>query len=117
MSATQALDNQPEIFTELSVTTILEQLRNRGDADPVESVAEGRDRQIIAQVLFAEFEPATAEQVAAAIQPLHHHYLTRRQRELRALIAETERKSDWGKVAELTNEKMRLDRQLRDLGH
>jgi DNA primase len=117
MSATQALDNQPEIFTELSVTTILEQLRNRGDADPVESVAEGRDRQIIAQVLFAEFEPVTAEQVAAAIQPLHHHYLTRRQRELRALIAETERKSDWGKVAELTNEKMRLDRQLRDLGH
>jgi DNA primase len=116
-AATDALDRQPEIFEELSATPLLEQLRDRGAADPVESVAEGRDRQIVAQVLFAEFEPITAEQVAAAIQPLHHRYLGRRQRELRALIAEAERKGDWGKVAELTNEKMKLDRQLRDLGH
>jgi DNA primase len=59
----------------------------------------------------------TTEQVLAAIQPLHHHYLERRQRELRAAIAEVERKSDWGQVATLTAEKMLVDRQLRDLGH
>jgi len=116
-AAINALDQQPEIFAELSVTPLLEQLRNRGAADPLESVPEGRDRQLVAQVLFAESELVTAEQVTAAIQPLHHHHLSRRQRELRALIAEAERKSDWGKVAELTNEKMKLDRQLRDLGH
>jgi len=116
-AATEALDRQPEIFEELSATPLLEQLRHRGSGDPVESVAEGRDRQIVAQVLFAEFEPITTEQVAAAIQPLQHAYLTRRQRQLRALIDEAERKGDWGKVAGLTDEKMKLDRQLRDLGH
>jgi DNA primase len=116
-AATSALDHQPEIFAELSVTPLLEQLRNRGSADPIESVPEGRDRQLIAQVLFSESEPITAEQVAAAIQPLQHRYLASRQRELRALIAEAERKSDWGQIASLTNEKMQLDRQLRDLGH
>jgi len=116
-AATNALDLQPEIFAELSVTPLLEQLRNRGTADPVESVPEGRDRQLIAQILFAESEPVTAEQVTAAIQPLHHHHLSRRQRELRTSIAEAERKNDWGQVASLTAEKIKLDRQLRDLGH
>jgi DNA primase len=116
-AAISALDLQPEIFAELSVTPLLEQLRNRGAADPVESIPEGRDRQLIAQVLFSESEPVTPEQVIAALQPLHHHHLTRRQRGLRASIGEAERKGDWSQVAALTAEKMQLDRQLRDLGH
>jgi DNA primase len=116
-AATNALDRQPEIFEELAATSLLERLRNRGSADPLDSVPEGRDRQRVAQVLFSESEPVTAEQVAAALQPLLHHHLSRRQRELRAAIGEAERKGDWGQVAALTNEKMQLDRQLRDLGH
>jgi DNA primase len=116
-TAVDALDRQPEIFAELSITPLLEQLRNRGSSDPVEAAPEGGDRQLVAKVLFSESEPVTTEQVLAAIQPLHHHYLERRQRELRAAIAEVERKSDWGQVATLTAEKMLVDRQLRDLGH
>jgi DNA primase len=112
-----ALDRQPELFEELSVTTLLDSLRSRGDADPLESVAEGRDRQLVAQVLFSESEPATPEAVEAAIHPLHHHYLSRRQRGLRSSIGEAERKGDWAEVALLTAEKMQLDRQLREIGH
>ncbi len=89
---------------------------NRGAADPVEAVPEGRDRQLIAQVLFSESEPVTPEEVEAAIHPLHHHHLSRRQRELRNLSLDAERKGDWAEVAALTAEKMRLDRQLRELG-
>jgi DNA primase len=111
-----ALDARPEIFVELGITPILEQLRDRGAADPIEALPEGRDRQLIAQVLFSESEPVTAEQVTAALQPLYHGFLVRRQRELRIQIAEAERKGDWTEVAVLTGEKMRLDRQLREMG-
>jgi DNA primase len=116
IAAVTALDSQPEIFESLGVTPLLEILRNRGAADPVEAVPEGRDRQLIAHVLFAESEPVTAEEVEAAILPLHHHHLSRRQRELRSLSLDAERKGDWAEVAALTAEKMRLDRQLRELG-
>ena len=113
----QALDARPEIFAELGITSILERLRDRGPAGPIEVLPEGRDRQLIAQVLFAESEPVTAEQVTAALQPLVHGLLVRRQRELRMQIAEAERKGDWTEVAVLSAEKMSLDRQLRELGH
>ncbi|AXC13069.1 DNA primase [Acidisarcina polymorpha] len=117
MAAAAALDREPHIFEELSVASLLEALRNRGSGDPVEALTEGRDRQMVAQVLFAESEPVTLDQVTAALQPLHHHYLSRRQRGLRASLAEAERKGDWAQVAALSNEKIQLDRQLREIGH
>ncbi len=116
-AAAAALNGQGEIFEELAVTPLLERLRDRGDADPVDAVPEDRNRQLVAQVLFSESEPVTVEQVDAAIQPLRHHYLSRRQRELRTLSLDAERKGDWAEVALLSAEKMRLDRQLRELGH
>src|SRR5271168_4487700 len=116
-AAADAFDRQPEVFEELAVTPLLEQLRNRGNADPLEAVSEGRDRQLLAQILFSESEPVTPDEVAAAIQPLLHHRLSRRQRELRASIGDAERKGDWGQVAALTAQKVQLDRQLREIGH
>ena len=116
-AAAAALNGQGEIFEELAVTPLLERLRDRGDADPIDAVPEDRNRQLVAQVLFSESEPVTVEQVDAAIQPLRHHYLSRRQRELRTLSLDAERKGDWAEVALLSAEKMRLDRQLRELGH
>ncbi len=116
LAAAKALDSQPDIFESLGVSSLLEILRNRGPADPFEAVPEGRDRQLIAKVLFDESEQVTAEEVEAAIQPLRHHHLSRRQRELRSLSQDAERKGDWAEVAALSAEKMRLDRQLRELG-
>ena len=115
-AACDALERQAEIFEELGVTATLELLRDRGDADPVEAIPEGRDRQLVAQVLFSESEPVTAEEVAAAIQPLLHRYFSRRQRGLRASLADAERKGDWAQVAALSAEKIQIDRQLREIG-
>jgi DNA primase len=115
-AAVRALAEQPQIFESLGVAPLLEILRNRGASDPVEAVPEGRDRQLVAQLLFAESEPVTPEEVEAAIHPLHHHHLSRRQRELRSLSLDAERKGDWAEVAALSAEKVRLDRQLRQLG-
>ncbi|HZD48912.1 MAG TPA: DNA primase, partial [Silvibacterium sp.] len=116
-AAAAALDARAEIFEGLTVTQILEQLRNRGDADPLEAIPEVSDRQLVAQILFAESEPVNPEEVAAAIQPLLHRRLSRRQRELRASIGDAERKGDWGQVAALTAQKVQLDRQMREIGH
>jgi DNA primase len=116
IAAVKELGDQPHIFDSLGVAPLLEILRNRGASDPVESVPEGRDRQLVAQLLFSESEPVTPEEVEAAIHPLHHHHLSRRQRELRSLSLDAERKGDWAEVAALAAEKMRLDRQLRELG-
>ncbi len=114
--AVKELDSRPHIFDSLGVAPLLDALRNRGAVDPVEAVPEGRDRQLVAQLLFSESEPVTPEEVEAAIHPLHHHHLSRRQRELRSLSLDAERKGDWAEVAALAAEKMRLDRQLRELG-
>jgi DNA primase len=116
VAAVRAITDHPHIFDSLGVSPLLELLRNRGASDPVEAVPEGRDRQLVAQLLFSESEPVTPEEVEAAIHPLHHHHLSRRQRELRSLSLDAERKGDWVEVASLTAEKMRLDRQLRELG-
>jgi DNA primase len=116
VAAARALDMEPEIFESVGVGPMLELLRKRGAVDPIEAVPEGRERQLVAQVLFAEWEPVTAEEVEAAIQPLRHRHLGRQQRELRGLIAEAERKGDWGEVARLAAEKVGLDRLLRELG-
>ena len=115
LATAQALHTRPELFEWLSVTPLLEILLNRGAADPVQATPEGRDRQLLAQVLFTESEPITEEEVVSALDPLRHSFLVRRQGELRALIAEAERRGDWAEVA-ARDEKMRIDRELRELG-
>lgn len=58
--------------------------------------------------------PSLAEQVEDALHTLERRYLERRQRELRILIAETERRGDQEMLAKLIQEKMQLDRRLRE---
>ena len=58
--------------------------------------------------------PSLAEQVEDALHTLERRYLERRQRELRILIAETERRGDHEMLAKLIQEKMQLDRRLRE---
>jgi len=56
-----------------------------------------------------------AEQVGNALITLETRYLERRQRELRAAIAEAERRGDTAMVETLTLEKMKVDRALREM--
>jgi DNA primase len=56
-----------------------------------------------------------AEQVGNALLTLSERYLKRRQEELRAAIAEAERRGDHAMVEMLTIEKMKVDRALREM--
>lgn len=52
--------------------------------------------------------------IADALHALEHRHMERRQRELRLLIAEADRRADHEMVTKLTAEKLQLDRKLRD---
>ena len=51
----------------------------------------------------------------SAIQEIHERAIERRQRELRTLIAEAERRGDHAELALLTQQKLEMDRALRQL--
>ncbi len=53
------------------------------------------------------------EQVENALHTLEHRHLERRQRELRTLIAEADRRGDHEMLTKLTAEKLQIDRNLR----
>ncbi|HEY0758292.1 MAG TPA: DNA primase [Acidisarcina sp.] len=112
--ANSSLDDHPAWFEELSVTPVLQQLRHRGADDPVQSVPEGPARTLLVQVLMEETETLTPEEVSAAVQAARRSHLERRQRELRAAIAEAERRGDFAEVALLTADKLAADRTLRE---
>ena len=54
-------------------------------------------------------------EVESAIQEIQERAIENRQRELRALIAEAERRGDFAELALLTQQKLDLDRALREL--
>ena len=51
----------------------------------------------------------------SAIQEIHERAIEHRQRELRTQIAEAERRGDYAELALLTQQKLDLDRTLRQL--
>lgn len=54
------------------------------------------------------------EPVENALHTLAHRPLERRQRELRTLIAEADRRGDHEMLKKLTTEKLQIDRRLRE---
>jgi DNA primase len=54
------------------------------------------------------------EQVENALHTLERRQLERRQRELRTLIAEADRRGDQEMLRKLTAEKLQVDRKLRE---
>jgi DNA primase len=80
----------------------------------MEAIDDPSGRSLLAQALIGELEPISAEHVAAALDTLRHRHLERRQRELRAAIADAERKGDAPSVLTLTTEKLAIDRALRN---
>ena len=62
-----------------------------------------------------ETRPPGEEEVKSAIQELEERLIEHRQRELRGRIGEAERRGDYAEVAVLTQQKLVLDRALREL--
>ena len=113
-AAVAGFDANEAHFEGLTVASILKQLRHRGSADPIDAVNDPLEHSLLAQVLLAESEPVGVEHVTAALDTLRHRHLERCQRDLRAAIAEAERRSDSAAVIRLTAEKLSIDRALRE---
>ncbi len=80
--------------------------------DVVEDAAQ---RALLAEALLAETKPPEESEILSAIQEIQERGIESRQRDLRAQIAEAERRGDFAELALLTQQKLELDRALRKL--
>jgi len=80
--------------------------------DVVEDPAQ---RALLAEALLAETKPPEESEVSSAMQELEERAIGVRLRDLRALIAEAERRGDFSELTRLTQQKLELDRKLREL--
>jgi DNA primase len=113
--ASQALDEQPSWFEHLGAFVALQALATRQSRDPMDVVEDEAQRALLAETLLAETKPPEETEVQSAIQEIHERAIESRQRDLRQLIAEAERRADFAELALLTQQKLELDRTLRQL--
>jgi DNA primase len=113
--AVEALSAQPAWFEHLGAFAALQALSARQARDPMDVVEDEAQRALLAETLLAETKPPEEGEVQSAIQEIHERAIVRRQRELRELIAEAERRGDFAELALLTQQKLDLDRALRQL--
>ncbi|HYE24765.1 MAG TPA: toprim domain-containing protein, partial [Clostridia bacterium] len=81
--------------------------------DPLALALSDSDRALLASVLMKEDEVITPELLHSAVEALRRRRLEARQRELKAAIAEAERKQDGQRLTELLQEKLDIDKRLR----
>jgi len=70
---------------------------------------------LLAEALLAETKPPEQNEVLSAIQEIQERAIATRLRDLRALIADAERQGDVAELTLLTQQKLDLDRVLRQL--
>jgi DNA primase len=117
LRAAEALRALPEHFDHLGVSRMLKLLRDRpatGD-DPLTALEEPGERALLARVLLRETAGFGVEEVDAALDTLKYRHLELRQRHLRTEIAAAERSGDWAQVAAMAAEKLRVDREMREV--
>jgi DNA primase len=112
----QALHSQPQSFEGLAVTPILWLLRDRGTLEPLAALPEAGQRTLLAQALLLESSGVEMDQVEAALESLHYRHLEALQRRVRADIAAAERRGDLAQLALFMAEKVKVDRQMREVG-
>jgi DNA primase len=113
--AAQALAEQPAWFEHLGTFQALQALANRQARDPMDVVEDPGQRALLAEALLAEVKPPEENEVQGAVQEIQERALASELRDLRALIAEAERRGDFAELALLTQQKLDLDRALRKL--
>jgi DNA primase len=113
--AIEALIAQPAWFEHLGACAAMQSLATRQANDPIEVVEDPAQRTLLAEALLAETKPPSESEVRSAIQEIQERAIEVRQRELRAQIAEAERRGDFAELTLLTQQKLDLDRALRQL--
>jgi len=116
LCVSQALHHQPQSFDGLRVTPMLTLLRDRGDQEPLVAIPDPDQRSLLAQALLRETSEIELEQVEAALESLKFRHLQALQRRVRADIAEAERRGDLAQLAVFIAEKLRVDREMREVG-
>jgi len=121
--AAQELSQHPEWYDGLPSSVVLEALANAPvPENPLDAAPDQESRVLLARALegggesaeTSEPEQSMQEQVENALHTLRARRLERRQREVRTLIAEAERRNDQEMLTRLIAEKMQIDRSLRE---
>jgi DNA primase len=121
--AADQLTNHPEWYDSLPSAALLEALSHvPAPANPLDAAPDQHSRVLLALALQHADDPTASssntqsmtEQVENALHTLAHRHLERRQRELRTLIAEADRRGDQEMLKKLTTEKLQIDRKLRE---
>jgi DNA primase len=113
--AKEAVLKEPPWFEHLASFAAMRALAGREANDPMAAVEDVAQRALLAEALMGEMRPPEESEVSSAIQELEERTLEGRQRDLRAQIAEAERQGDHTGLALLTQQKLELDRALRQL--
>jgi DNA primase len=113
--AAEALDQQPAWFEHLGTFQAMQALTHRQANDPMDVVEDPAQKALLAEALLAEVNPPEENEVLSAIQEIQERAIEKHQRDLRALISEAERRGDHAELALLTQQKLELDRALRQL--
>ena len=113
--AVEAIAQQPEAFEHLGCFGALKALVARDARDPMEVVEDAAQMSLLAEAMMNETGPPSDAEVESAIQEVEERALEMRLREVRASIAEAERRGDYSDLAMLTQRKLELDKALRRL--
>jgi len=106
-----ALEQEP-LHHGLGTEALINSLLAFDVIDPATLPVSDADRKILAECLMREHEELTPELLEGAIAAMRRRYLEHRQREIRAKIADAERKGDTAALASLLREKLEIDRAL-----
>ncbi len=97
----------------LAIETLVEAMLQNPVLDPMSLPLGDADRSLLAEILMDDHESLSSELLEGAIQALRHKQQIRlRDRELKAKIAEAERRQDVMELLRLKQEKLELDRIL-----
>jgi DNA primase len=117
LAATSLAEN-PAIYADLATADLLDTLAHSpAPANPLDAASTTEARAHLALALDHSphaSEPPLTAQVENALHTLEHRRLQRRQRELRSQIAEADRRGDQEMLNKLIQEKLEVDRKLRD---
>jgi DNA primase len=110
-----AISTQPAWFQHLGSFQSMQALAGRRSQDPMDAVEDEAQKALLSEALLGETRPPEHGEVLSAIQEIQERAIVNRLRELRQLIAEAERRGDFAELAILTQQKLELDRALRQL--
>jgi DNA primase len=114
-AASEAIERQPERFQHLRAFPAMQALARRQANDPMDVIEDEGQRALLAETLLAEVKPPLENEVLSAIQEIKERGIENRLRDLRALLAEADRRGDVAELAVLWQQKMELDRALQQM--